>query len=886
MPSLRRALLILPVWCFCVIWMWTWWLTPSHTHYSGLFIPMTLAMIYEFTVLPSFFLYFVIKAKKPPRKMAPKGKKVAVISLCVPSRESFDIVENQLKAMSEITYPHDSWILDEGGSTYIKNLARQYGVKYFARKGVRRYNQPKPPFQKKTKAGNVNAWLEHVKWRHYDYFVQLDIDHIPRPNYLSKTLGYFKDPEVAWVQAPSVYKNLDHWTARGAAEQELVLQGPLQMGFYGHSEVPFIIGSHCTYRMSAIREIGGFQPTRAEDHLDTVYLAHHGYKGVFLPEIIAEGDGPETLTTYLAQQFAWAYSMFQVLMGHTPKLIKVMPWKRRWQFLFAQTWYPLWSLSYLTLFICPLLALFLNQDIAAVDRSEMFIHFMPLFVSGFLVWWAARPLMQPSKLRLSWRGIVLHAVRWPIIFRAIIAALFKIKKPYMITPKGKYAHTVPQLKTYRPFLLLGLLSALTVVVTSAVRHGHNPEAQMIFALSNTGFMLTICAVDMGLRMKQLKPRWQDIRLFWLKPIGATVVLALVFAFATYVPFSSTAQQLVYAQRANQIIVEKHPVNNEMSTEELVQQIRLTPPSGKPVPILGMYNPTFETTEPSTAYIQHSFVDWRDSHYLALAVAHTLQAGNTPLVTIEPRGENDGQRLLQNINSGMYDQQLESTAAILRASNNPVYIRFAHEMELADLYPWGNQDPKLYISAYKHVASKLDAGNPNIRMVWSPAGNAGAEVYYPGDETVDVIGTTILYDEYWYGKYVPSFAFTAATRQQLGHFGKPVWVVEFGSGNANPASQKQFINDALNTYQALGFKSLIYLNLKDANIAGPDYRLPSVNDFGNFYSRKVIKRAPKPVTPKQEKPKNNLINERRCDAITASLGDLSGICIKPGILRSH
>jgi cellulose synthase (UDP-forming) len=75
------------------------------------------------------------------------------------------------------------------------------------------------------------------------------------------------------VQAPSTYGNLDNWVARGAAEQELVLQGPLQRGFYGHSETPFIIGSHCTYRMSAIREIGGFQPTRAEDHLDTLMLA-------------------------------------------------------------------------------------------------------------------------------------------------------------------------------------------------------------------------------------------------------------------------------------------------------------------------------------------------------------------------------------------------------------------------------------------------------------------------------------------------------------------------------------------------------------------------------------------------------------------------------------
>ena len=184
--------------------------------------------------------------------------------------------------------------------------------------------QPGPPFQAKTKAGNVNAWLDHVGMQgiDYDVFVQLDIDHHPTPEYLDRTLGYFDDPAVAWVQAPSVGGNLEHWTARGLAEQDLVLQGPLQMGFYGHSRTPFIIGSHTTYRTEAVQGIGGFQPTRAEDHLDTVVLAAAGHTGVYVPEIIATGEGPADLGTYLGQQFAWAYSMVQIFLQHTPRLVR------------------------------------------------------------------------------------------------------------------------------------------------------------------------------------------------------------------------------------------------------------------------------------------------------------------------------------------------------------------------------------------------------------------------------------------------------------------------------------------------------------------------------------------------------------------------------------
>lgn len=835
LPSLRRALLVLPIWSFCVVWMLHWWLTTDLVRYMYLFIPLTLALFYEFAVLPSVFLYFVIKAKKPARKIAPKGKKVAVISLCVPSSESLDIVENQLKAMAAITYPHDSWILDEGNDREIKKLAKKYGVNHFSRKGKLKYNQPIPPFKEKTKAGNVNAWLNHVKRRKYEYFVQLDIDHIPNPNYLHKTLGYFKDENVAWVQAPSVYGNLDSWAARGAAERELVLQGPLQMGFYGHSETPFIIGSHCTYRMSAIREIGGFQPTRAEDHLDTVHLAHNGYKGVFLPEIIAVGDGPETLNTYLSQQFAWAYSMFQVLLGHTPKLLKTMSFKRRWQFLFAQTWYPLWSVSYLVMFMTPIIALYLKRDVVSADPRQMLLHFAPLYICGFLVWLTARPIMQPRNLSLSWRGVILHAITWPIILRAIIAVIFKIKKPYMITPKGSFAKSAPNLATYRPFLIFGLISAGSIVITNLLNDGKVPISQAVFAITNAIFMLSVCLVDISIRAYNSRPKLAEIKDFWVKPVFATLTLVTMLGLAFVTVTLSIPKQFTYAQEPIAVpAVNKHvprKVNFEMSTEELIEQISFIEKRNNSTPNLGMYDPLAKPVKSRVPYIQHSFSDWNNTHDFAFFIAQSLQNGNVPLVTIEPRGEQDGVKLLANITEGSYDNTLSQLSRVIKASKNPVFVRFAHEMELSDLYPWGNQDSSEYINAYRHFYDYLRTnGATNVRSVWAPAGNIGAEKYYPGDEYVDAIGVTVLYDEYWYGNLLPTFEDLTETRLRLQSFNKPMWIVEFGVGNANPTNQAAIISEAKSKYKEEGFEALIYLNIADSNISGPDYRLSSSDIF--------------------------------------------------------
>ena len=179
----------------------------------------------------------------------------------------------------------------------------------------------------------------------------------PAPEYLERTLGYFDDPDVAWVQAPSVCANLDSWTARGLAEQDLVLQGPLQMGFYGHSRTPFIIGSHTSYRTSAIRAIGGYQPTRAEDHLDTVVLAAAGLHGRVRPGDHRRGRRPVGLRDLPGQQFAWAYSMVQIFLRHTPRLVRRYTPAQAFQFLMAQSWYTLWSLSLAVLWVLPMVAL-------------------------------------------------------------------------------------------------------------------------------------------------------------------------------------------------------------------------------------------------------------------------------------------------------------------------------------------------------------------------------------------------------------------------------------------------------------------------------------------------------------------------------------------------
>jgi len=527
-----RFWVVAAVWAVVNFTLWTWWLRQTTHATPWLYWPETVALFYQTTLLPTVFWRFVRKMKRPVEIAAPTGMQVAMITLCVPAHESIEVIRDQLVAIREVTYPHDSWILDEGGSPEVRALALSHGVKYFTRHGVDRWNQPRPPFQAATKAGNVNAWLEHVSdlGLDYDVFVQLDIDHRPRADYLDRVLGYFQDSSVAWVQAPSVCGNLDNWAARGLAEQDLIFQGPLQMGFYGATGTPFIIGSHTTYRTKAVREIGGFQPTRAEDHLDTVVLAAHGHTGVFVPDLIAVGDGPHDLATYLRQQFAWAYSMIQIFFQHTPRLIRRYTRGQALQFLFCQSWYTLYSCSLAFLWALPAVALLVNRPIASVGFGQFLLYFLPVVLASTLMWCEARRWFQPGGVRLSWRGIVLQIARWPVVLWALVNVVLRIKRPYMITPKGKAAGTGPRpITIYGPYVVLAAFPLLASWVFDATAGDSVIRGYYGLALANAVMAAAVLATTIAMDIKQIASLHRALPAALRARAGILVALCAVLA---------------------------------------------------------------------------------------------------------------------------------------------------------------------------------------------------------------------------------------------------------------------------------------------------------------------------------------------------------------------
>ena len=128
-------------------------------------------------------------------------------------------------------------------------------------------------------------------------------------------------------------------------------------------------------------------------------------------------------------------------------------------------------------------------------------------------------------------------------------------------------------------------------------------------------------------------------------------------------------------------------------------------------------------------------------------------GAVPMITWEPTHGGVGIPL-RSIASGSYDSYLKEAASAAAVWGKPMFIRFAHEMNLS-VNPWGpgvdGNTPPDYIAAWRHVVTLFrDAGALNVSWVWSPNVNCGGDcpfdAFYPGDPWVDWVAL----DGYNYG----------------------------------------------------------------------------------------------------------------------------------------
>ena len=112
--------------------------------------------------------------------------------------EDPELVRLGLREAKQIRYPHaidiNVYVLDDGKRPEMKAVCDEEEVGYITRTSNEGF-----------KAGNLRNAMENTSG---DFIVICDADTRPFPTILERTLGYFRDPKVAWVQTPQWFYDL------------------------------------------------------------------------------------------------------------------------------------------------------------------------------------------------------------------------------------------------------------------------------------------------------------------------------------------------------------------------------------------------------------------------------------------------------------------------------------------------------------------------------------------------------------------------------------------------------------------------------------------------------------------------------------------------------
>ncbi|MFZ5424961.1 MAG: glycosyltransferase [Patescibacteria group bacterium] len=287
--------------------------------------------------------------------------------------EPLRIVEETLNACKNLTVPHTLYVGDDSGRYEVKALAEKYGAIYISRE-KNTYN----------KSGNINNVLSQVK---EDFVVTFDIDHKPLPQFLEKTLPYFNDAEVAFVQTPQYYTNTSSTIAKGASGAQNIFYELIMPGKNAFNSA-ICVGTNVIYRKKALDEVlngGIYLLDHSEDIYTGLTLHAAGWKSAYVPEVLAEGLAPTEIDSYFRQQLRWARGGFSILFNFNKLFSKKLTIEQKAQYVFSTLHY-FSGFAILFYLLMPIVYLLTGiKPFAVADSTTWILHFMPFFLSKFLL---------------------------------------------------------------------------------------------------------------------------------------------------------------------------------------------------------------------------------------------------------------------------------------------------------------------------------------------------------------------------------------------------------------------------------------------------------------------------------------------------------------------
>jgi cellulose synthase/poly-beta-1,6-N-acetylglucosamine synthase-like glycosyltransferase len=450
---LRGRLLALAAVLFEAVFL-VWLLWPSHypddagrlAHALGIAMVASVGLIEVLRLVNIITLCLATINVRDPLPVRPADDaRVAFVTTWVPGKEPLAMVEATLRAALKVRHTGtlDVWLMDEGNDLDARLLCARLGVNHFSRKGVERWNQSSGPYRAKTKHGNYNAWLD-TAGQGYDVMIGVDTDHVPMPEMAERMLGYFRDPDVAFVVGPQVYGNYDNFVTKAAESQQYLFHSVLQRAA-NRAQCPMFVGTNNAVRIDALRQIGGLADSITEDaatslrwHAARNPLTRRRWKSVYTPDVLAVGEGPRSWTDYFNQQYRWARGTDEVLVRQFPRTGS-LGWRARLQYGLLMSYYPSAAMSWAL--GAANISLYLLTGIGGVQvaaRTWLALYVNAAVLQVGIYFWNRRHNVSPHEPEGSSGvlGMFISVLSAPVYLAALTDTLRRRASAFVVTAKG------------------------------------------------------------------------------------------------------------------------------------------------------------------------------------------------------------------------------------------------------------------------------------------------------------------------------------------------------------------------------------------------------------------------------------------------------------------
>jgi cellulose synthase/poly-beta-1,6-N-acetylglucosamine synthase-like glycosyltransferase/peptidoglycan/xylan/chitin deacetylase (PgdA/CDA1 family) len=244
-----------------------------------------------------------------PAEVASYKPKVAVL---IPAYNEEKVIVRTVRAALNSNYPKLRVIvIDDGSRDRTLEIARAAFAREASAGRVLILTKPNA-----GKAEALNYGIEHIE--DAELFVGIDADTIIASDAISRLVPHFINPKVGAIAGNAKVGNRVNLWTRWQALEYITSQNFERRALDVLGAVSVVPGAIGAWRVSAVREVGGYQvDTVAEDADLTMALLRRGYRVEYEDMALAYTEAPTTANGLMRQRFRWSFGILQAVYKHS-----------------------------------------------------------------------------------------------------------------------------------------------------------------------------------------------------------------------------------------------------------------------------------------------------------------------------------------------------------------------------------------------------------------------------------------------------------------------------------------------------------------------------------------------------------------------------------------